>query len=154
MNHKIEIKPYEASHGIKIMQSLVELHNNTLKEMEAAAYSNQENSQVAYTLLIDDEPLFAGGVFIRHQGVADVWLSVSSKASIKPKLVIKTIKKYIKKIMEEEGIKRLQTPILMDFAKGLRFADVLGFQCETPSGMKYYGYRGETYFLYSLVKED
>jgi len=151
---KVEILPYKAEHGIEIMKSLVELHNNSKEEMEEAAKENEYGSKIAYTLFIDDEPIVAGGMFIRHKGVADVWMSVSKKASDTPKLVIKTIKAYIEKVMREEGLKRLQTPILSTFTTGLRFASTLGFKIETPDGMKFYGYRGETYDLYSLIKGD
>ena len=150
---KIEILPYKAEHGLEIMTGLVELHNNSQEEMEQAAVSNEENSAAAYTLFIDGEPVAAGGMFLRHKGVGDVWLSVSTKATKTPKLVIKTIKEYIEKVMQAAELKRLQTPILADFTTGLRFASALGFQCETPDGMKYYGYRGETYKLFSLIKE-
>jgi len=151
---KIEILPYKEAHGLEIIKNIVELHNNTREEMDAAAKGNEENSQVAYTLFIDDEPIVAGGMFIRHKGVGDVWMSVSKKAIKTPKLIVKTVKKYIAKVMKEEGLQRLQTPVLADFATGLRFISALGFKCETPDGMKCYGYRGETYSLYSLVKED
>lgn len=151
---KIEILPYKAEHGFEMIKTLVESHNNSKEEMEQAALNNEEDSQVAYTLFIDDEPIVAGGMFIRHKGVGDVWLSVSKMAAKTPKLVIKTIKKYIAMVMREKELKRLQTPILSDFTIGLRFASALGFKCETPNGMKQYGYRGETYKLFSLVKED
>ena len=152
--NKVEVKPYEVKHGLEIINTLVEFHNNTREEIENAVYSNKENSQVAYTLFVDDKPVVSFGVFIRQKGVGDVWMSVSKLASKTPKLVIKTVKEYIEKVMREKELKRLQTPVLNDFTTGLRFVSTLGFKCETPDGMKYYGYRGETYKLFSLIKED
>lgn len=150
----IKVLPYEAEHGLEIIKNIVELHNNTKDEMIEAAYSNKENSQASYTLFLDDEPIVAGGVQISHKGVGNVWLTISKKAVKSPKLVVKTIKKHIRELMEELKLNRLQTPILCDFSTGLRFASALGFKCETPDGMKYYGYRGETYKLFSLIRED
>lgn len=151
---KIEILPYKAEHGLAIMTGLIELHNNSKEEMEQAALSNEHDSSEAYTLFIDDEPIAAGGMFLRHKGVGDVWLAVSKKAAKTPKLVVKTVKEHIEKVMRAAELKRLQTPILSDFALGLRFASALGFKNETPGGMKYYGFKGETYNLFSLIKED
>lgn len=152
--HRVEFRPYEAEHGLEILKTLVELHNNTKEEMESAAHINKENSQVSQTLFIDDEPIVSLGIFIRYKLVGDIWMAVSNKASRTPKLVVKTIRKYLNKIMEKNELKRLQTPILSDFTTGLKFASALGWKCETPDGMKYYGFHGETYKLFSLIKED
>lgn len=150
----VKVEPYKTEHGIEIMKTLFEPHENLEKEMEESAELNYSFSKEAYTLFVDDIPIVSGGIFIVHDGVGEAWMFFARKASEFPILVMSKIKKYIKEIMERNSLVRLQAAVLSNFKSGNRIAEVLGFINETPNGMKNYRKNRTSYNLYALTKEE
>ncbi len=48
--------------------------------------------------------------------------------------------------------KRIEAHVRSDFKQGIRWMNILGFQCETPEPMKYWGDDEMDYFQFSRVK--
>ena len=44
---------------------------------------------------------------------------------------------------------RIEALVVSGFAAGARWMEMLGFELETPKGMKSFGPNGETYMLYA-----
>lgn len=60
----------------------------------------------------------------------------------------------IKSFLSKTDYDRIETPVHEAFVNGHRWCQLLGFTNETPYGMKYYGFEGETYDLYAAYPRE
>ena len=108
-----------------------------------------EEQGLAFTGLINDEPIFAAGMKPMWKGVAEGWVLATSKVWKHPLLVARAIKKDFARVAKEHGLWRVQTAIRSNFKQGLRFAKWLGLEDEGI--MKQYGFDKTNHNRYARI---
>lgn len=104
-----------------------------LKESGTAWSLFEENSMTC---------IMCGGIMDAGYGRGIMWALLSKHAN---RHMIRCTKETLKRI---KGFNRLEFTATFDDAR--RWAEILGFFCETPDGMKKY-FNEETHYLYSRI---
>lgn len=99
----------------------------------------------SYTLLNNGEVVGCYGATAVGTNRYHVWALLSDSSG---KCMLR-LTRHIKKLMDDAKLPRLETNVRCDFTNGIRWAEMLGFICETPKGMKNFGDDGYDYYLYS-----
>lgn len=97
----------------------------------------------AYTVLIDDIPIFAIGARIIRDGVAECWIVRSNSMQKYKKQIVEITEKLIQSFTTDNNIRRWQTLINPQFIKWIEF---MGFERESEikgfdKELTYYMYR-------------
>ena len=140
-----EIKDFKPEHADKIISYGL---NSKLMEIDAGFEDNRicnySTKGNAYTMFVDGNPVFAIGIVILWDGVAEGWVMASQNVFEMRFLAAKTMKKLTDEMCKKNKIKRLQTSVKADFKLGVRFATWLGLEiegikkCYGPDGSDYY----------------
>ena len=117
------------------------------KYMEDAKNLVEQN--LAFTGLVNNDPIFAAGMKIIWGQVAEGWVIATNEMWKYPLGVAKAIKKDFANVARQHNIKRVQTAIRKDFKQGLRFAEWLGL--ENEGLMKCYGFDGSDQYRYARI---
>ena len=132
------IVPYTKSHGTYILSQQM---NHILMDKDAefdGETMELEQQGLAFTGLVNNEPIFAAGMKPLWKGVAEGWVLATANVWNHPLLVARAIKKDFARVAKEHGLWRVQTAVRSNFAEGLRFAKWLGLKDEGV--MKQYGF--------------
>jgi len=107
----------------------------------------------SFSLFHDEKFILCGGAVIPWKGLGEVWMLVGTEP-LKPhaKAMLKAGRLAAKIIHDHFGIDRLQTPVVVDQPKWIRFAEACGFKKEGL--MKAYGPDGNDYFMMSRTEWD
>ena len=149
MDRILDIVPYKGEHGIYIMKQQM---NHTLmdKDMEFDGDANNlTQDKLAFTGLINGKPIFAAGMKLIWNGVAEGWVLATKETLDHPLLVARAIKKGFAKTAKENNINRVQTAIRADYTIGLKFAKWLGL--EEEGLMKKFGFDGSDQYMYARL---
>ena len=140
-----EIKNFKPEHADKIVSFGM---NSKLMEIDASYADNRicnySTKGNAYTMFVDGNPVFAIGIVILWDGVAEGWVMASQNVFEMRFLAAKTMKELTDEMCKKNKIKRLQTSVKADFKLGVRFATWLGLEiegikkCYGPDGSDYY----------------
>tara|TARA_R110001583_G_scaffold145176_1_gene297208 strand:- start:297 stop:746 length:450 start_codon:yes stop_codon:yes gene_type:complete len=140
-----ELKPFKPEHADQIIALGL---NDKLMEIDAGYQDNRicDYSQKgnAYTMFINGKPVFACGIVVLWQGVAECWVMASQNIYDIKFLAVKTILDLQDKLCKKNKIRRLQTSVKADFKKGLRLATWCGLEIEGLK--KKYGPDGSDYY--------
>jgi len=145
----LHIVPYTKAHGTYILSQQM---NHVLMDKDAkfeGETMNLEEQGLAFTGLINNEPIFAAGMKPIWKGVAEGWVLATAKVWKHPLLVAKAIKKDFARVAKEHGLWRVQTAVRSNFAQGLRFAKWLGLEDEGI--MKQYGFDKTDHNRYARI---
>jgi len=149
MDKILEIVPYKGEHGIYIMNQQMN-HSLMDKDMEFEGNANNlEQDKLAFTGMIDGTPIFAAGMKIIWNGVAEGWVLATKETLNHPLLVARAIKKDFAKIAKENNINRVQTAVRANYTTGLKFAKWLGLQEEGL--MRKFGFDGSDQYMYARL---
>lgn len=149
MDNILNIVPYISKHGKIILANQM---NHVLMDQDATFDGDAmelEQKGLAYTCMINNEPIASAGMKMIWDGVAEGWVLASSKVWQHPVLVAKAIKKNFARLARLHGIKRVQTAVRADFKIGLKFAKWLGL--EEEGLMKKYGFDGSDHYRYARI---
>jgi hypothetical protein len=103
----------------------------------------------AYTGRVDGKIVCIAGVKDIGNGIGEAWALMGEDFDKHWIAVYREIKRHLPKLIALKGYKRLQVLVACDFPKAKSFIQSFGFVNETPNGMKNYGTKGESYFLYA-----
>ena len=145
----LHIVPYTKAHGTYILSQQM---NHVLMDRDAdfeGDTMNLEEQGLAFTVIINDEPIFAAGMKPIWKGVAEGWVLATAKVWEHPLLVAKAIKKDFARVAQQHGLWRVQTAVRSNFEKGLRFAKWLGLKDEGV--MTKYGFDGTDHNRYARI---
>ena len=145
----LHIVPYQKGHGAFILSQQM---NHVLMDKDAefdGDAMNLEEQGLAFTGIVNNEPIFAAGMKPIWKGVAEGWVLATSKVWNHPLLVAKAIKKDFARIAKEHGLWRVQTAVRSNFKQGLRFATWLGLEDEGI--MKQYGFDRTDHNRYARI---
>lgn len=102
----------------------------------------------ARTAMHNGRPLACAGVVEVWQGRAYAWALLAEDAG--PFML--PITRAIRSVLDGAPFRRVEMAVDADFAAGRRWAELLGFDCETPRPMPAYLPNGRPAFLYARVK--
>ena len=120
------------------------------KDMEFEGNAmNLEQENLAFTGMIDGKPIFAAGMKMIWNGVAEGWVLATKDTLDHPLLVARAIKKGFAKTAKENNINRVQSAIRADYTIGLKFAKWLGL--EEEGLMKKFGFDGSDQYMYARL---
>ena len=140
-----EIKDFKPEHADKIISFGM---NSKLMEIDASYSDNRicnySTKGNAYTMFVDGDPVFAIGIVLLWDGVAEGWVLASQNVFEMKFLAAKTMKELTDEMCKKNKIKRLQTSVKADFKLGVRFATWIGLEIEGLK--KSYGPDGSDYY--------
>jgi hypothetical protein len=146
----VKLKPFKKSDADKIVSFGM---NHKLMEIDAGFEENRicNYSQPgnAYTMWVDDKPVFSFGMVILWKGVAEGWVMASQNIFDVKFLAAKTITSMMINHCKKNKIKRLQTSVKAEFKEGVRFATWLGMEIEGLK--KNYGPDGSDYYQLARI---
>lgn len=94
-------------------------------------------------------PVAAAGLIPFYPGRRYVaWAIIGKNAG--PHL--RCITKEIRRFLEEFPAARIEMHVLSDFKEGHKWAKMLGFECETPNGMRKHSFYGKDEHMYARIK--
>ena len=152
MDNILHIVPYTAQHG-KFILSCQMNH----KVLEADRHyinvdgdaKNLVQDHLAFTGIVNDNPIFAAGMKMVWGQVAEGWVIATSEMWKHPLSVAKAIKKDFARVAKENNITRVQSAIRKDFSEGQRFAEWLGLEKEGL--MRKWGFDGSDQYMYARL---
>ena len=150
MNKQNKIVPFHPEH-LNLMEIREhEMENvlsikNSLERLEALTASG-----TCGTILYDGKILGVMGIFDMWKGVCEVWVLPSKNIPQHSLVFARVIKKYLKNIIELKHYNRIQVSALNDKLHN-RFFEWLGFELETPNGMKNFSFDGSNYNMWSIT---
>ena len=152
MDNILYIVPYTAQHGQFILSQQM---NHIVLEADKHYINvdgnakNLEQNNLAFTGVVNNNPIFAAGMKMIWGQVAEGWVIATSDMWKYPLGVAKAIKKDFAKVAKENNITRVQSAIRKDFKQGLRFAEWLGL--EEEGLMKKFGFDGTDQYMYARI---
>jgi hypothetical protein len=149
MDNTLHIVPYTKEHGQFILSCQM---NHKVLEADRKYMEDSKNlveQNLAFTGLVNNNPIFAAGMKIIWGQVAEGWVIATNEMWKYPLGVAKAIKKDFANVARQHNIKRVQTAIRKDFKQGLRFAEWLGL--ENEGLMKCYGFDGSDQYRYARI---
>jgi len=149
MDNTLHIVPYTRDHGQFILSCQM---NHKILEADRKYMEDAKNlveQNLAFTGLVNKDPIFAAGMKIIWGQVAEGWVIATNEMWKYPLGVAKAIKKDFANVARQHNIKRVQTAIRKDFKQGLRFAEWLGL--ENEGLMKSYGFDGSDQYRYARI---
>lgn len=117
--------------------------------LDNADYANLLVSGIGYSGIVDGRTVLASGLLQTGTYKATAWALVGKDAG---KYMLKATRE-IERQIRQSPYKRIETPVLRSFKEGHRWMKILGFENETPNGMKYWGEDGKTYDMYARYKK-
>lgn len=106
-----------------------------------------EMAGVGRSILADGELVACAVLAPLGDGRGVLWALVGAKAG--PYML--RAKRIAEQMMRESGLRRIEAVVLTGFSAGHRWLKMLGFELETPNGMKAFGKNGENFSLYSRI---
>ena len=110
-----EIKDFKPEHADKIISYGL---NSKLMEIDAGFEDNRicnySTKGNAYTMFVNGNPVFAIGIVILWDGVAEGWVMASQNVFEMRFLAAKTMKQLTDDMCKKNKIKRLQTSVKAD----------------------------------------
>ena len=152
MDKQLHIVPYTKEHGQFILSC--QMNHKVLEadrhyiNVEGNA-KNLEQNNLAFTGIVNYQPIFAAGMKMVWGRVAEGWVIATNEIWKNPLAVARAIKKDFARVAREHDIERVQTAIRKDFKQGQRFAEWLGLKNEGL--MKHYGFDGSDQYRYARI---
>ena len=114
-------------------------------DLDDPAYGEYLDNGLAYTALKDGKVLGCAGLYPTGKYRADAWALLSKDSG---RYMLAIVRAMLKELCRSE-FRRVQTHVRKDFRQGLKMMKTLGFENETPNGLKNYGDDGCDYYLYA-----
>ena len=144
------IKAFKKEHADQIISYGM---NHKLMEIDATYADNRicnySKPGNAFTMFMDEKPVFAIGIVILWQGVAEGWVMASQNIFEMKFLAAKSMKELTEQMCKKNNIKRLQTSVKVKFKQGVRFATWLDMEIEGLK--KNYGPDGSDYYQLARI---
>jgi hypothetical protein len=133
-------------------------HLDRLQLQPAQAYFEQQFSQPGYASMLSNGPAFTaldGDVVLGCGGAAElwgdracVWSLLSDRAGPHMMAITRAVRGFILQL----PYRRIEALVDREFEAGHRWARLLGFECETPGGMRRFTPDGRDVSLYARVR--
>lgn len=142
----MRIVPYRAEH---LAELVLQPAQAWLAPVVTAEYrAALESAGPAFTAVAERRVLGCAGIVEHWPGRGVAWAMLAK--DIGPGFV--ALHRAARRYLDRAAPRRLEVVVQRDFAAGRRWALLLGFQRETPDGMRGYGPDHTTYDLYARVR--
>jgi len=101
------------------------------------------------SIVSDGKVIACGGVFMLTPHIGRVWAFLSNDTGPHMRFITRAT---LERLHRDDMPPRLEAIVRHDYTAGRRWVEIMGFKNETPEGMAAYGFDGETYSQYSLVR--
>ena len=147
---KIEIIPFEPEHvlllGDRAEETQMRQHNDFMKWAK-----ENHTPGTSYSGFYEGKLLGCAGVRIMWKGVGEAWLMFDPEVFAFKKEAYFYVGEYLKKIMDDNELVRVQGHVDSDFFLAIKYIENLGFKIEGK--MRKFGPTGKDHYLYALVRE-
>lgn len=142
----VKVLPFRADH-IKTLTPQPEqaAEITALRDEQVRAV---EMSGPGWTILVNDKAVACATISDLRDGRGFMWAAIGADAG--PYLLRAT--RIGVRMMNESPYKRIEAIVKYGFAAGEKWARLLGFELETPFGMRNFGVDGSTYMLFARVQ--
>lgn len=141
-----ETLPFRAEHLATITpqpEQAAELAALTPEQARASELAGE-----GWSILVGDKAVACAVLVPASDARATVWAFIGADAG--PHMRRAT--RIAKAMFEGSGFRRIEAVVATGFQAGARWMEMLGFELETPNGMKSFGPNGESYSLYARVR--
>ena len=150
MKDNIKIVPYQPIHGYMVLEKNTRESDIWISQYKDwdKAIEGWSKGGPAFTLFVDGEIVGCAGIVLLDWQRGEAWTLFTSLFMKYKKIIWKNIKIYLDQIQKSEHLRRIHALVRLDFPEGCRFLEHLGFENETPNGLRAFGPNGETLFMY------
>lgn len=106
----------------------------------------------AFTARVDGGIACVAGFAFLWRGVAEAWAVVTPLGWAHPMFIHRNVAVRLHQLIHNHGVWRLQASVKLDFAKGRRWVEALGF--EEESVMERFGPNREPFMRYVMLPKD
>ncbi len=116
---------------------------------------NHTAESPALTGIVDGRIVGCSGLDLWWPGMAEGWV-VLVHDIIRYRMALRKLKKRMLLWMDEYQLDRIQAPLRADFPEGIRLAEFLGFESETPEDkpMRFFHYDGCDAYMYAIIRKE
>lgn len=142
----VETLPFRAEHLGTITpqpEQAAELAALTPEQARASELAGE-----GWSVLVDGKAVACAVLVPASDNRATVWAFIGVDAGP----YMRRIFRVATAMFDHSGFRRIEAVVATGFAAGVRWMRLLGFELETPNGMKFFGSNGESYSLYARVK--
>lgn len=145
---KIEVIKFKREHALYILNNNVRKHDAFDGDYDEYLKIYEDNP--AYTIVINDEIVFCGGVVDIGWRRGEAWTLMSDLFYKYPKTCFKICKEKLNELQISMGLRRLQALVDTNLEGGSHFAQHLGFEYEGL--LKAYGPNGESMLIFGRTE--
>jgi hypothetical protein len=142
----VEVVPFAPEHLGKLKLQSAQAYLGELMTGEQAAIIAETGP--AFSGFIDGEIIGCCGLIEQWPGRAIGWALLGQCGPRAFAMVHREAKRFL----DEQDYRRIETTVEHDFCNGHRWVRALGFELETPDGMRAWSPDGRTFDLYARVK--
>lgn len=142
-----DLVPYKREHLIPLLD---QRENLSVKELFISGTAESLEKSDAFTLLVNGVPSVCGGVLRYWEGRGQIWCVFNEDFRHNFVPVFRGIKVYLSEQLKT--YRRIEASIPIDFPKGRRRIEMLGFKLECELAEKFLP-DGRSCSLYALVRE-
>lgn len=106
---------------------------------------------LAFTGVLNGKIIASGGIYPMWNGVGEAWFVGSNSILNHPILITKTIKKYLKDLMNLNNFHRVQAFVRKDWNEAKRWIEVVGMQQEGI--VRSFSPDGRDHILYARINK-
>ena len=144
------IVDFEADHAKELYGGDLNNDKNRPPIMISQFVNDVVVKNLAFTGILNGKIVASGGIYPMWDGVGEAWFIGSNSILNHPILITKTIKKYLKDLMDLNNFHRVQAFVREDWNEAQRWIKVLGMKKE-GTAHKFCAH-GINYNLYAKVK--
>jgi hypothetical protein len=147
---KTEVRNYKKEDAYTILHTNIREHDaQDVSDFETYAELWGKEGP-AYTIVINDEIVFCGGVVLIGWNRGEAWTLMSKLFYKYPKTCFKICRDQLNKIIKEHGLLRVQALVDPKLYGGSSFMEHLGFEYEGL--LRKYGPCSEDMIMYGRIK--
>jgi hypothetical protein len=145
----MRVVPFQPDHVLRLALQPMQLSHEPPMSVEVAATLAKVGP--SYAAVEDDGTvLAAAGIIPQWEGRAIAWALIAHNAG--PHFV--RITREVRRFLDGCGFARVEAAVDAFFPAAIRWAELLGFERETPEPMRAYGLNRRPAYLYARVRED
>lgn len=141
----MRVVPFEIEHLHRL--KLQPNQHDALLRMSDMEEAYLAASEFAFTGLDGEEVVACAGIVKMWEGRGHAWALLSG--NIGNRFV--RVHRAVKRAVEVSGYHRVEMVVDSDFPAAIKWAEKLGFRCETPDGMPGYYNDGRLYKLFARI---
>jgi|SRR5882672_7049306 len=144
----IRVEPYRPFHlKLLIAQGVQPAYVGRISYVPGLSDRLQEMGP-ALTAFDRDRVLCVGGMIPMGPKLGHVWAALAAEAGAHMLALHRATERFMSTLQPQ----RLEATVEQGFRPGCRWLELMGFECETPNGMRRYGEDGATHLLFARVR--